>query len=241
MNREPSSKCAWLFGRGCSVACNLRWAVRDDLKALPREAQITRITEILRTKMESVEVSGEPYRTLLAKLASDTLDGWHHFFLTTNWDYLLQREIQKLGLTVAPRWLPETHVYHLNGSVEPLDSPNRSSFLLETDPEGQRVTRIEANVGFTHLIWQRCIVIVGMSFACPTDMGLLAAIERVAEDLPIGEANWIVINRDSAAVTAVVDRLRGKFPRAIVQAAPLGFTEWQEQGMRELQELRVLR
>ena len=134
-----SKGCSWLFGRGASIANGLSWVVpqdwKDDLSAgrVTRETHIDMITKTLRHEMTRSSRLAIPYRRLLDIMASSTVDQGHHRLITTNWDYLLQRElndwINKNGQGYAPRFL-STHgmVYHLNGSAEPGDFQNRSPF-----------------------------------------------------------------------------------------------------------------
>jgi hypothetical protein len=65
-------------------------------------------------------------------LSERTRDRWRHLFLTTNWDFLLQREIDEF-LPDCPHWLRDTQVFHVNGTVEDQTdggNSNRGSFLL---------------------------------------------------------------------------------------------------------------
>lgn len=113
-------------------------------------------------------------RLFLDFLAKRTTSGWRHLFVTTNWDYLLQREINSfipvIPGNVKPAWLADSHVFHLNGTIEdPSDHPFRSPFMLPEDPHHQRAWTPEANIALNKVIWQGMIVVVGMSFECATD------------------------------------------------------------------------
>jgi len=111
-----------------------------------------------------------PYRDLIDLLSSRTSGEWCHHFNTTNWDYLLQREISLNTSQQKPRWLLNSHVFHLNGSVEDWgDASKRSEILLESDSASQRTWSIEASKSFNTLIHQRLVIVVGMSFTCATD------------------------------------------------------------------------
>ena len=231
----PSQRVDWLFGRGLSIGCNLSWSVPLAWHALARDQQITRIKDALRAEMEQPGVDCSVIRRLLQVLARHTAPGWRHLFITTNWDFLLQREIQALGLTVLPSWLSNSHVYHLNGTVEELlNNAQRSPFLLEQDPSAQRIATHEANAAFGNMIWNRTFVVVGMSFECETDKFLLSALSRIQDDLPIGESRWVVINPDHAALTAFGARLRHVMPRADVKGLPMTLEEWLDAGLPEL-------
>jgi hypothetical protein len=199
-----SQGCTWLFGRGASIANGLKWEVPQDWKEdliaerITREAHVRMITGRLRQEMMRITEYPTPYTRLLDTMASSTLDGGHHRLITTNWDYLLQRDLNNWinanNQGCAPRFL-STHgtVYHLNGSVEPGDFQNRSPSLLETDSASVRNKTYEANKALNYLLWSNLIVIVGMSFECDMDRGLLATLRAHEDDLPIGSALFVVV------------------------------------------------
>jgi hypothetical protein len=88
----------WLFGRGLSLGCGLDW---DDLlhcPQLPRDEKIQCIREKLTAAMNARGVNREPIRDFLQFLSARTLGRWRHRFMTTNWDFLLQQEIDNLSL-----------------------------------------------------------------------------------------------------------------------------------------------
>lgn len=151
------------------MACNLAWVVPLGWALLPRDTKIGRIKSELLVAMNAHDVDSTVIRNFLSGLESRTSQGWAHLFLTTNWDYLLQREILARGYEILPKWLLNSHVFHLNGTVETLNSGNRSPFLLEEDKDTQRWNTIEANKAINAMLWASCIVVVGMSFECRTD------------------------------------------------------------------------
>jgi hypothetical protein len=133
--------------------------------------------------------------------------------------------------------MASSHVFHLNGTVEHLpDNSNRSPFLLEEDPASQRCFTPEANIAYNYMLWDRAFVVVGMSFECETDKFLLNSISRVEDDLPIGEAIWIVINRNKAALEVSSSRIANALPHATVHRVHSDFGTWQENGMKELRD-----
>ena len=139
----------WFFGRGLSIGCGLQWAVPIEWQELARDEQILRIKATLPVEMQAPGVNTEDIRLFLDLLATRTKPSWLHQFHTANWDYLLQREILALGYTVQPPWCAETHVYHLNGTVEDLpDNSQRSQFILESDSADARVATTEGNIAF---------------------------------------------------------------------------------------------
>jgi hypothetical protein len=237
-----NSKCLnWFFGRGLSISCGLPWVVPPEWASLPRETKIDRIKATLRTEMDGPSVDTTPIRRSLYLLKRHTLPNWKHHFITTNWDYLLQREIQALNLAVLPLWLTNSHVFHLNGTVEELtDNSNRSQFLLEEDPGSQRSLTVEANVAYNHISWSQFFVVVGMSFECETDKFLLSALNRVEDDMPIGESNWIIINPDRSTLEASSGRIAAALPRASVRPVCLSIEGWLDREMPDLCEYGVL-
>ncbi len=149
--------CSWLFGRGASIASGLPWVVPDEWKRdlidgrVTREAHIGMIVDSIRGEIGNLSVGCNPYRRLLNIMAERTVEEGHHRLLTTNWDHLLQREVDAWIDANPPRRAPRflsTHsvVYHLNGSAEPGDSQNRSPFMLETDDATTRHKTHEANL-----------------------------------------------------------------------------------------------
>lgn len=238
----PNPQCVyWLFGRGLSIGCNLRWTAPQEWEGMQREEKIELIKITLRQEMEKRDIDCSVIRQLLRVLEQCTIEGWRHGFVTTNWDHLLQREILSQGWEVLPLWLVNSHVFHLNGTVEELeDSSNRSPFLLEEDPSDQRCQTIEANKAYEKMIWQRAFVVVGMSFECETDKFLLSALGRVQDDLPIGESTWIVVNPDQDALRLSCSRITAKLPRATVKEVCTTLSDWLASGLPELQTLGAL-
>lgn len=148
----------------------------------------------------------------------------------------MQREVLALNLQQLPPWLANSHVYHLNGTVEQLpDSSHRSPFLLEEDPAEQRCFTPEANVAYNFMVWHRAFVVVGMSFECETDKFLLNALSRVEDDLPIGESSWVIVNPDRTALQLSCSRIAAVLPRATVKSIPVTLQEWVGRGLPELQ------
>lgn len=240
-----SQGCAWLFGRGASIANGLSWVVpqdwKDDLLAerVTRETHVGMITGALRQEMERMPENSSPYRRLLDIMASSTVDHGHHQLLTTNWDYLLQRDvngwINASRLDYAPRFL-STHsmVYHLNGSAEPGDFQNRSPLLLETDSPSVRNATYEANQALTYLLWSNLVVIVGMSFECDMDRGLLATLRAHEDNTRIGSALFVVVEPNRETLESTYAKLARCFPRAGGIRVNSGLAEWIDSGMPEL-------
>lgn len=227
----------WLFGRGLSMACNLSWVVPQKWANIPRDEKIEIVKEAIWQEMHQTSIDTTVIRQLLSVLERHTAQNWRHYFITTNWDYLLQREIQALNMTVLPPWLTSSHVFHLNGTIERLlDNSNRSHILLEEDPASQRCNTVEANTVYNHIIWQRLFIVIGMSFECETDKFLLSALNRVEDDMPIGESTWVVVNRNQSALDAASARISAALPNATIIKKCITLEAWLDNKLPELGE-----
>lgn len=237
--------CTWLFGRGASIANGLSWVVpqawKDDLLAerVNRDAHVSMITDALREEMARVPQGSTPYRRLLDIMARKTIAEGHHKLLTTNWDYLLQRDVLDwIDVNMpghAPRFL-STHgmVYHLNGSVEPGKFQNRSPFMLETDSASTRKATYEANQALNYLLWSTLVIVVGMSFECDMDRGLLATLRHHEDNVPLGNALFIIVEPNNETLESTYTKLAYCFPRASGIRVNKGLSEWIDGGMPEL-------
>lgn len=231
----------WFFGRGLSIECGLTWRVPQEWSTYPRDEQITAIIAAITSEMSSTYVDTTVISQFLFMLANHTVSPWRHRFHTTNWDYLLQREIVSLGHIVRPSWSAETHVYHLNGSVETLsDNSRRSVFVLESDSPQARIDTIEGNIAFNRFIWSQTFMVVGMSFECEVDKYLLSALMRIQDELPIRESFWVVLNPDADALSATSARLKTALPRANIVNRESTFSAWLDAQLPELQSLGAL-
>ena len=191
--------------------------------------------------MSAPHVDTHDIQKFLDLLANHTVAPWQHQFHTTNWDYLLQREIFALGLTVQPPWCANTHVYHLNGTVEILpDNSRRSAFVLESDNAQSRSATVEGDIAFNKIIWNETFVVVGMSFECEVDKYLLTALRRVQGEVPIGQSDWIVVNPCVEALAAMCARLQGALPRAKIVGVASTFGKWLDAGVPELQSIGAI-
>lgn len=221
------------------MACGLVWTVPPDWVLVPREERIARIREALDAEMNSAVVDTEPYRRMLDVLGCRTATGWRHRFVTTNWDTLLEREVNSACPTDCPPWLESSYVFHLNGTVEdPPDSSRRSCFLLESDSVATRVAKLESNLAFASMKWSDCFVVVGMSFECATDNSLLTALGGAP--LPVEGSHWIVLDPDRSALDTVCANIQSRLPNVTITRVPSGFAEWLGGGLPELQHLGVL-
>ena len=224
------------------MACGLTWTVPPTVDALStRDARVAAISEAVRGAMHEPGIDTAPYAALLASLEKRTSPAWRHLFMTTNWDTLLDREVNAKCPVAAPPWLASTFVFHLNGrALDTMPDPQRrSDILLETDPETERATRQEYEQAKAHLKWTDVVIVVGMSFRCETDRALLDRLGR--EPLPIECARWIVVDSDACMLGRVCSTIRSRFPRADdVRAVARDFVAWMESGLSELREVGIL-
>jgi hypothetical protein len=240
MNREKKmANCIhWLFGRGASIGCNLTWVVPSRLMHLAREQKIAEIKKELIEASDHTSVDTTVYRKLLNNLSSRTATGWRHRFGTTNWDCLLQKEINLLKLEVLPSWLADDHVFHINGTIEEWGKKElRSQFLLEDDSYKQRIPTMEADELFNFMTWGQYFIVIGMSFECEMDRFLLASLKRVEDDLPIGNSIWLVLNPDKEALDKSTSRIQSALPRSKVYIADKKLEEWIDEGMDALRDI----
>jgi hypothetical protein len=191
--------------------------------------------------MEKIPRQVGPYKDLLKILSENTLPNWCHDFNTTNWDYLLQREISGLEISTKPKWLLSSHVSHLNGSVENWGNTcNRSEILLESDSANKRIWSLEANTALNVLIHQRVVIVAGISFKCATDRRFLDVLNSVSDELPIGESTWIIINSDLQELNDLKILLNKKLPNCRIVPVHQGFREWVTLGCLELKGQCIL-
>ena len=238
--QNAGGEVAWLFGRGLSIDCGLRWSEPETWKPLPREQRIKKITAELRGEMDAPGVDTQIVSRFLNFLGGRTCEGWKHLFITTNWDYLLYREVDRMFPNEVPPWLRCSHVYHLNGTVEALpDNSRRSPFLLEDDPAEQRNQTQEGDQAFNKMIWSRAFAVVGMSFECETDKFLLRHLHKVEDHLAIGELLWVIVNPDRPALDQVSLRIQEALPKAEISPICKTFSQWCETGFLGLESKGV--
>ncbi|NQS89750.1 hypothetical protein HQ584_08190 [Patescibacteria group bacterium] len=232
--------CVWLFGRGAAVASGLKWAEPPEWRSLDRDIRINRIKKSLYLEMRKIPIGKNPYHRLLSILEKRTEPNWKHLFITTNWDFLLQREILNKKLAILPDWLISSHVFHLNGSIEGTSQENRSPFLLETDSVTKRISTFEANRALSDIVWGDIFVVVGMSFNCEMDRGLLIYLQHHQDNLPFGEKNWYILNPDSGDLNKVKSFFETALPRANIVPVNASFQDWIGTGMPELVKQKIL-
>jgi hypothetical protein len=221
----------WFFGRGLSIECNLSWTVPKTwtypYPCISRDFKISMIKFALEKEMNKSSVDCQIINDFLDTLSSNTKDNFNHRFITTNWDYLLQSEILNRGFKIKPSWLDDSHVFHLNGTIENLENnTNRSPFLLEEDLATERTPSCEANKIYNNLIWNKLFIVVGMSFECDTDRFFLNALHKVEDDLLIGKSIWIIINPNEDALNKSSQRIQDALPSAKIRKINKSFKQW---------------
>ena len=245
-----SNSCFWILGRGASIANGLRWRVRRDWYAAlrsrrtTRDEMIDRIRRTIRDEMDQPDVHNNAYRRLIEKLSRRTSKDWYHRFLTTNWDTLLEQELFPIveAEGVVPAWLgQQSHIFHLNGTIEEGNDEHRSPFLLETDDASERVQTLEANKAYNQLLTSKCAVVVGMSFECRTDRNFLDVLNRDEDVMPIGESAVYIINPEKSALDKVCDRIRSALPNSTMVPIEKSFDVWIDDGLSDLVGTALMR
>jgi hypothetical protein len=122
------------------------------------------------------------------------------------------------------------------------DNGRRSKFVLETDrAEQRRVQSLELDQAFAHIMWNQTFVVVGVSFECDGDRTLLRWLNRVEDEMPVGESRWIIVNPDVNALAATAKRIHEALPGASIHAVPSTFREWLNNKVPELQAIGAFR
>ena len=196
--------------------------------------------------MANMPLRGTTYRSLIDIMDRRTIDGVHHRLLTTNWDYLLNRDlgvwIRDKDLKCVPKFLgAHSVVYHFNGTVETGQSSNHTQFLLETDPNDVRKSKLASNIALGHMAETKCLVVVGMSFECEIDRGLLAVLKSLEDIMPIGEAHILIVEPNTRTLENVKNKVHACLPFSRVVPIALGLREWINAGMPELVDFNILK
>lgn len=225
----------WFFGRGASIANELSWTEPQKWKSLSREERIQKIKDSLLIAMQKIPVGTGTYNKFLTVLESFKDSNCTHLFITTNWDYLLQREIDKIITNkICPGWLINSHVFHLNGSIEETPQKNRSPFLLPDDPPDLRKKTYEANQALQYaLIGPRLFVVVGISFMYKMDKALLSFLHLHQDNLRFGEGEWIILDCNEEALNDTCCSFRKTLPRAGIIPVNKKFQDWVKDDLSE--------
>lgn len=239
----------WIFGRGASISCNLRWDM-PEMNGLSRDKKISRICSDLKNEQEKEEINTDVYNCLLNFLGKNTniKDGWKHTFSALNWDTLFERAIVERNWKVVPKWLTSSMVYHWNGSIETGQSCAttesglllRSPFVLPDDlPESRKTKSIEGNYAFNKMGWTHALVICGVSFGNKCDETLIHLIKWVHDELPIGECHCIIVNPCKSALDQISQYLQEYMWREM-KLVKNGIIEWIDQQCPELYKIGAL-
>lgn len=229
---SPRKIVVWLFGRGCSVSCGLPWKVKWWYQAMPRACRVKLIKKAIRKEITRVPVGVGPYKVMLDLFLTHTDPRYCHALLTTNWDFLLQREISSFCQSAKPKWLYDSHVFHLNGSAEQWGV--RSEMLLETDPPSARKGSHEANKAYNIMLNQKLFIVIGMSFKCPTDKSFLNQLQKHEDFFPAGDATWLVVNNSQSDLLVTGRALTQRFPGCKTVLVCDTFDDWIKKKCPEL-------
>lgn len=224
---ELISEITWIFGRGASLSCGLNWnenaEVLDD-----RIERIKKIDANLSREMQNVPIGNNPYSQLLSLLQNKTKPNQKHFFITTNWDYLLQREINNIITDkTCPPWLLDSHVFHLNGSVEKWDDGrHRTPIALPDDKERIGASSLEFSKAMNFLVSTRLFVVIGLSFSCKVDIRLIEFLKPYEDEMPFGEGRYLIVNNYQQDLDHLGNIIKNNFPRADVVKIASDFKSW---------------
>lgn len=242
-----SGVCTWIFGRGASIECGLDWVLPESITKLNRRKQIECIYENIPKEMEKIPVGKNVYSNFLAELKKRTNPRWCHQFITTNWDYLLQREINNLDEVKysrnLPKYLRNSWVDHLNGSAdrERKDNLRTCRIVLETDSPEERSESLEFNLAMSGIAWSMVLkIVVGLSLNYKIDQSLFFLLNNIEDTHPIGESAWLIINPEKNDLNKVDEIIKRNFPRGYTKPIETSFKRWLKKGMPELSHLGIM-
>jgi hypothetical protein len=73
-----------------------------------------------------------------------------------------------------------------------------------------------------------------MSFECDTDRGLLGALRKYEDDMPIGGAHFVIVDPNERSLCATYGKLAHCFPHGSGTKVKMGLAEWLDAGTPEL-------
>lgn len=236
------------------MGCGLTWSVPAHWYADPRAVLIERIKRQIRQEMGRTDLDISSLKDLMRYLEQQTQMNWRHRFYTTNWDYLLQKAIsqhvvggvQANEQATKPRWLADSHVFHLNGTAEQHEcsvvQARRSDFVLETDHVSRlQSPSLELAKSLDHFAWGKVFIASGISFECQSDRQLLRLLHLIENSTPVGESQWILVNPDTAANQQLAALINTGLPAATVYTRNETFAQWLYGGLPELVALGILK
>lgn len=226
MNKDYSIlRTVWFFGRGASVASGVTWEESKEWVENNRQERIKNIEKNLTEQMQGISVGKNPYSQLLFLLENKIKFNQKNLFITTNWDYLLQREISSKNYTALPSWLEDSHVFHLNGSIEKWgDARYRSPVLLPDD--NNRRDSLEFQKVMALIQWERFFVIVGVSFKYKVDQQIIELLRPHEDNLPFGDGKYLIIDTCQEGLDRLESIIKQNFPRAEVIKVKDDFKSW---------------
>ena len=66
---------------------------------------------------------------------------------------------------------------------------------------------------------------------------MLASLNKVEDDLPIGDSVWLVLNPDKKVLDISASRIASALPRSRILILPKTFEEWIDEGMGALKDV----
>ncbi|HZM36915.1 MAG TPA: hypothetical protein VFC18_20830 [Burkholderiales bacterium] len=204
----------WLAGRGVSMSCGLDWDVPPALEAARHAGEISRaalgerIASALERAQDDAAIDCRPIDAMLERIRGPS--GWRHAFVTTNWDALLDRALERHGFEPP---------LHLNGSVA------ARNLLLEDDGESAREAVPQVREGLRRLAQAELVVVAGLSLASRLDKALVARLAGKHG------GRWLVVNHDAGEVRRCCAALEQRLPGCTVQAVALPFDRWVAAGL----------
>lgn len=245
---------SWILGRGISMGCGLTWSVPVEWCVDSRDVLIDRIKRQIRQEMSRTDLNTNSLNDLMSYLALHTQLNWRHRFHTTNWDYLLQIAMDQHLLANAknseraykPRWLADSHVFHINGTAEYGDDATiparRSAFVLETDKfDRLKDPPLELMKSLDQFAWGNLFVASGISFECEPDRQIFRLLNLIENSTPVGESHWILVNPDTAANAKLGCVIKSALPDANIHTRNETFATWLKNGLPELVTFGVLK
>ena len=64
------------------------------------------------------------------------------------------------------------------------------------------------------MIWEKLFVIIGMSFTCEMDRALISYLHSIEDQLPFGEAKWIILDSRKETLDNNYSQFQKNFPAA---------------------------
>jgi hypothetical protein len=79
-----------------------------------------------------------------------------------------------------------------------------------------------------------------MSFECEMDKYLLASLNQIEDDLPIGNSRWLIVNPNKEALNKSAQAIKSALPRANVYTLNEKFDTWVKSKLPELYKEGIL-